>query len=218
MNVALNRLLLVVVALGLGGCAGHSRAPKNLDFLKQEIRAYVDQGDYKREIEQVAGSAQEWLQERAIKGGAKLTIVLDLDETLFSNWPHMSAMDFGYVKSEWRKWIDEGKAPAIEPVREIFRLARQLEIDVVLITGRTERDRAGTERNLRAIGCDDYQALVFKPESDQRTSAEYKTAERQLFVAEGRKIVANIGDQESDLAGGFAERTFRLPNPFYLSP
>jgi len=30
-------------------------------------------------------------------------------------------------------------------------------------------------------------------------------------------IIANIGDQESDLAGGFAEKTFKLPNPFYIS-
>jgi hypothetical protein len=28
-------------------------------------------------------------------------------------------------------------------------------------------------------------------------------------------IIANLGDQFSDLAGGYAERTFKLPNPFY---
>ena len=27
--------------------------------------------------------------------------------------------------------------------------------------------------------------------------------------------IANVGDQPSDLAGGYAERTFLLPNPFY---
>jgi hypothetical protein len=27
-------------------------------------------------------------------------------------------------------------------------------------------------------------------------------------------IIANIGDQPSDLAGGFAERVFLLPDPF----
>jgi hypothetical protein len=31
-------------------------------------------------------------------------------------------------------------------------------------------------------------------------------------------IVANMGDQPSDLEGGFAERTFLLPNPFYRIP
>jgi hypothetical protein len=30
--------------------------------------------------------------------------------------------------------------------------------------------------------------------------------------------VVNIGDQFSDLAGGFAERVFKLPNPYYFIP
>jgi hypothetical protein len=29
--------------------------------------------------------------------------------------------------------------------------------------------------------------------------------------------VANLGDQVSDLSGGFAEKTFKLPDPFYLT-
>ncbi|HUO38503.1 MAG TPA: HAD family acid phosphatase [Mycobacterium sp.] len=31
-------------------------------------------------------------------------------------------------------------------------------------------------------------------------------------------IVANIGDQPSDLAAGHAEQTFLLPDPFYRIP
>ena len=34
----------------------------------------------------------------------------------------------------------------------------------------------------------------------------------------GYTIVANMGDQPSDLAGGHAERAFLLPNPFYRIP
>jgi hypothetical protein len=30
--------------------------------------------------------------------------------------------------------------------------------------------------------------------------------------------VLNMGDQLSDLEGGYAERTFKLPNPFYWIP
>jgi hypothetical protein len=28
----------------------------------------------------------------------------------------------------------------------------------------------------------------------------------------------NVGDQQSDLDGGFAEKAFRVPNPFYFIP
>jgi hypothetical protein len=32
----------------------------------------------------------------------------------------------------------------------------------------------------------------------------------------GFTIIANIGDQKSDLEGGYAEMTFKVPSPFYF--
>ena len=34
----------------------------------------------------------------------------------------------------------------------------------------------------------------------------------------GYDIVANFGDQFSDLNGGFADQTFKVPNPMYFLP
>ncbi len=34
----------------------------------------------------------------------------------------------------------------------------------------------------------------------------------------GYDIVANFGDQFSDLNGGFADETFKIPNPMYFLP
>ena len=31
-------------------------------------------------------------------------------------------------------------------------------------------------------------------------------------------VAVNMGDQMSDLDGGFGERTYKLPNPFYFVP
>jgi predicted secreted acid phosphatase len=214
---AISRALVLAALLALTGCATATREPPNLYPHKLQLRAYVDGGDYDRDIAAVAARAKTWVEERAGKGGQRLTVVFDLDETLLRNWPHMRAMDFGYVHREWDNWVEDAKAPAIEPVREIYRTARQKGVEVVFITGRSERARAGTERNLRAIDCADYVALIFKPEEDKGTTAAFKTAVRQKLTTEGRTIIANVGDQESDLSGGFAERTFKLPNPFYLT-
>jgi hypothetical protein len=41
---------------------------------------------------------------------------------------------------------------------------------------------------------------------------------RREIIAQGFQIIANLGDQASDLAGGCAERGFKLPNPFYFIP
>jgi acid phosphatase len=48
--------------------------------------------------------------------------------------------------------------------------------------------------------------------------ADFKAPERAKIEMKGYTIIANVGDQPSDLAGGHAERTFQLPNPFYRVP
>jgi len=219
---ARRRALLVASAVGIAGlfagcAAGPPREPPNLQPHKQQVRTYVEGGGYQREIAAVAARARGWIEERAAKKGAKLTAVFDLDETLWSNWPLIAKQDFGYVPAEWDRWVEAGEAPVIEPVREVFLAARRAGVEVVLLTGRRERDRAGTEKNLRAAGCADYALLVCKADRDRRTSAAFKTAVRRELTAGGRTVIANIGDQESDLVGGFAERTFKLPNPFYVT-
>ncbi|HEY7131484.1 MAG TPA: HAD family acid phosphatase [Candidatus Limnocylindrales bacterium] len=50
------------------------------------------------------------------------------------------------------------------------------------------------------------------------TTIHYKSATRKHIESLGYDIVANFGDQFSDLKGGFADRTFKLPNPNYFLP
>ena len=213
-------VLVVALALGAGGCVGsRTREPANIYPLKLEIRAYVESGRYMSDIAVVAQRAQAWLEERAkrTRDGERLAVVFDLDETLLYNWPHISGNDFGYLPAEWNAWVDQGQVPAIDAVREVYRSARRLGVEVFFITGRRERDRSGTERNLRTIGCAEYAALICKGDESKGTSAAFKTAARERLAKEGWAIIANIGDQHSDLTGGFSERTFKLPNPFYVT-
>jgi HAD superfamily, subfamily IIIB (Acid phosphatase) len=50
------------------------------------------------------------------------------------------------------------------------------------------------------------------------TTIHYKSATRKHIESLGYDIVANFGDQFSDLKGGFADRVFKLPNPNYFLP
>jgi len=205
-----------------GGCATapSSREPANLDRLKQVIRAYVGSGQYQRDIAAVTERAQAWLKQRVARRapGERLAIVFDLDETLLSNWGELDADDFGGSDAAWDAWMGAGKDPAIGPVRDLYRAARQLGVEVIVITSRLEHLRAATERNLREIDCADLAVLRMKPEAAKDTAAAFKTAARARLVAEGHVVIANIGDQDSDLVGGYAERSFKLPDPFYFTP
>lgn len=191
--------------------------PHNLSVLKQEIVTYVDSGEYAAGVKAAVAPAVEFLAERVARkaAGERLAVVLDIDETALSNLPHMRAFDFGYVPPEWDAWVARGEAPAIAPVLAFFQAARKAGVEVIFITGRKESDRPGTEKNLRAAGFGDYAALLLKPNGAKVTTEQFKTEMRRKLQAEGRVIIANVGDQESDLAGGFAERTFKVPGPFY---
>ena len=101
----------------------------------------------------------------------------------------------------------------------LVRTARELGVAVFFITGRPESQRAATERNLRAgrlwrlrRPCHGRRRRAL------RHAADFKAPRRAAIEAEGYTIVANVGDQPSDLAGGHAERAFLLPNPFYRIP
>jgi hypothetical protein len=50
------------------------------------------------------------------------------------------------------------------------------------------------------------------------SAASFKAPVRAAIEGTGYTIIANVGDQPSDLAGGHAEKTFLLPNPFYRIP
>jgi acid phosphatase len=215
---ALSYRLLSLAALVLcAGCEATRFEPANLGPHKREIRQYVDSGRYENDVRLVAEEAGNWIQNRALgkKAGETLAVVFDLDETIFRNWPQISAVDFGYVPAEWERWVQSASAPALEPVCEIYRRSLAAGIRVVFITGRPETQRQSTEENLRRIGCGRYDVLVCRPVEDATSAADYKAAERRRITASGWVIIANLGDQFSDLAGGYAERTFKLPNPFY---
>jgi predicted secreted acid phosphatase len=47
---------------------------------------------------------------------------------------------------------------------------------------------------------------------------QYKSGTRAYIESQGYDIVANFGDQFSDLKGGHADKTFKMPNPNYYLP
>lgn len=234
-----NPALPLILALLLAGCSTPSKRssaptvatpsqaetrervtvaePPNLYLLKQELKAYIDDGRYEADIAKVAAQAKAWIEQRARQGDGKLAVVFDIDETLISNLPHMRKMDFGYVPPLWDQWVADAEGPAIESVREVYRTAREHGVAVFFMTGRKTTDGPGTTKNLAAEGLDDYVDLFLKPNDYLGPTQAFKTAMRKKITEDGYTIIANVGDQHSDLDGGYAERTFKLPNPFYIT-
>ena len=144
-------------------------------------------------------------------------------------------------------WELSGRAKAITPTLALFQSARDAGVHVFFITGRaqgTDSVKAGcgqevsgtapvtlqaaTEQNLKDAGfvCADHpncMDVILAPDLGSqhwKYAADFKSRVREAIEEQGDRyhIVLNVGDQESDLAGGHAEKAFKLPNPYYLIP
>lgn len=198
----------------------HTHLP-NLDTVKTELVRYHDSGLYNRQIFDVDGQANRYLTQRISENNAsshpkKLAIVLDIDETSLSNYPNMLSMNFGGSSQDVTNAILKGRDPAIQPTLELFKTAEKNHVAVFFVTGRSSNLRPATVKNLDAAGYFAYDGLYMKPDRYNHTSVTpYKSSVRKQIEAKGYDIVLNVGDQDSDLAGGFADEAVKIPNPFY---
>jgi hypothetical protein len=207
--------------------------PPNLDGLKDQLRYYKCSGAYERDFSQVIEHAISHVVKRATElakrsQGVKPAIVLDIDETSLSNWAELQADDFGFilngpctlVKGDPcgdDAWEQRSEDSALDTLR-LFNKAKELNVAVFFISGRGERMRKATEQNLTKAGYSGWTDVMLRP-NKEGTVEQFKTAMRQKIEETMHyTIVANVGDQYSDLRGGHAEQVFKVPNPFYFIP
>src|SRR5262245_38574536 len=117
-----------------------------------------------------------------------------------------------------RTWQGLARSEALEPTLALAQRAKALGVAVFFISGRPSKLREATETNLRAHGFE-WDDLTILPDGASFPSAvDFKAPARRRITENGYTILVNVGDQDSDLAGGYAERTFKLPNPVYYLP
>jgi predicted secreted acid phosphatase len=202
--------------------------PANVGLTKLVAVKYHDSGDYMSDLARAAAPANDWLRQRAPQV-SRPALVLDIDDTALTNWPVIVANDFGRFPAGpcllpqgpcgWHAWDLRGQDAALEPTLQVFQTARSLGVTVFFISGRPESERAATERNLKAAGYSGYERAFLTPNGSHFASAvDFKAPVRQKIVEMGYSIVANMGDQMSDLEGGYSDKTYKLPNPFYYIP
>lgn len=238
----IRRISLLLLSATLAGClhtapantaatTGSTGEPLNLDVLKDRYRDPQNRARIETEIAAVFDAAGTFVAARA-RGVPRPAVVLDIDETSIDNFKLMLANDFGYIKHGDRAhgdcsflpdgpcssatWDALDLAPAEPGAVAFFKRAKANGVAVFFVTGRHEPERTATVRQLESKGFAGFAGLSLK--STDQSTTEYKTGERAKIEAAGYTIIANIGDQPSDLNGGHAERTFKIPNPYYLIP
>ena len=174
-------------------------------------------------------------------------IVLDVDDTTLATWNYEIFSNWAFNPATNATYVTGQLFPAVPGMVDMVNQAAAEGYAIFFLTGRPATQEAATLGNLTAdgIGVDagypapttlndgedglftearrrrlpDYlKAACAGDPNGSCTTVHYKSATRAHIESLGYDIVANFGDQFSDLQGGFADRTFKLPNPNYFLP
>ncbi|MEU9142880.1 HAD family acid phosphatase [Streptomyces sp. NPDC048349] len=159
----------------------------------------IDYATWQRDVATVIDAVRPAIEQRiaASPAGEKPAIVLDIDNSSLETDFH---------------WFWTFPTPAIAKVRELTRYADERGVAIFFVTARPGIIYSLTERNLRSVGYPVSGLYVRDlPDLFDEVSA-YKTGKRAEIEGRGYTIIANIGNNESDLVGGHAERTVKLPD------
>ncbi|MEU8030157.1 HAD family acid phosphatase [Streptomyces sp. NPDC049099] len=159
--------------------------------------AKVDYATWQKDCQTVMDQALPYLKERiaAAEPGEKQAIVFDIDNTTLET-------DFGFSYPQ----------PANKPVLNVAKYAQEHGVSLFFVTARPGIIYLPTEYNLEHDGYD-VSGLYVRGLFDLfKDVAAYKTAQRVDIENKGYSIIANIGNSATDLSGGHAEKTFKLPD------
>ncbi|OIJ65864.1 HAD family acid phosphatase [Streptomyces mangrovisoli] len=157
----------------------------------------VDYGTWQQDCQSVMDQALPYLKDRiaAAEPGEKQAIVFDVDNTTLET-------DFGFSYPQ----------PANKPVLNVAEYAQEHGVALFFVTARPGIIAWPTEYNLEHDGYD-VSGLYVRGLLDLfKDVAAYKTAQRVDIENKGYTIIANIGNSATDLSGGHAEKTFKLPD------
>ncbi|MBF6046034.1 hydrolase [Streptomyces sp. NRRL B-1677] len=156
----------------------------------------VDYATWQRDVQAVIDQALPYVKDRTANAhGRKQAIVLDIDNSSLET-------DFHWTYP----------TPAIKPVLDLTRYANARGAAIFFVTARPGILDGLTEHNLRNVGYPVSGLYVRHLPDLFHEVSTYKTAKRAEIENNGYTIIANIGNNNSDLVGGHAERTFKLPD------
>ncbi|MEU2230263.1 MULTISPECIES: HAD family acid phosphatase [Streptomyces] len=188
----------LTAALVVGAAPAASAADPDTHVTSAAALAGVDYTTWRHDVAAVVAEARPYIEARAENAGReKQAIVLDIDNSSLET-------DFHPF------W--ELPTPAIADVRALVNDAHARGVAVFFVTARPGIIYSLTDWNLKKAGYPvDGLYVRSLPDLFAEVSA-YKTEKRAEIEAKGYTIIANIGNNTTDLVGGHAERAFKLPD------
>jgi hypothetical protein len=217
--------------------------PNDVDGGDKVLHTFSPTSAYANELGGIVDNAQKYLarpnNDHGSKGKKK-AVLFDVDDTTLNTFSYEIYSNFSFNPGTNAFFVNAGSAsvfPAVPGMVGLEKAAEAKGYDVYFLTGRPISQTAGTLANLTDAGYDVDPSHVFLKDTTAATepwlascvdptthaftcsTIQYKSLTRQHIEQDlGANIIANFGDQFSDLTGGFADRTFKIPNPMYFLP
>jgi predicted secreted acid phosphatase len=209
------------------------------------IHQFTSDSNYAKEVAAIAAKASKTLVHHNKRNSDK-AILFDVDDTTLNTYSYEIYSNFVYNPSTNANFVNAASAtvfPAVPGMVELEKKAEANGYEVFFLTGRPLAQKDATVANLKDAGYDVDPAHVYTKDSTAATepwlescvvpaptpdnpdatkfacsTIQYKSMTRQYIESQGNDIVANFGDQFSDLTGGYADKTYKIPNPMYYLP
>ena len=217
MNVKLIAVLLSL--LGTFPCLAAQSAPSAPTPSRDQLREYYQSGKYHNDVESKISEAKEYL-DRQLENPRqnRLAVIFDIDESALSNYKDLERLSFTRNPQALTGAYMLGTAEPLLSTLSLYEHALARGVAVFFISERpnTPELLAITVKNLKSAGFEQWEELILKPlDNDELSMQAFKTQARRHIAMQGFDIILNVGDQESDLKGGYAEIKVKIPNPFY---
>lgn len=175
---------------------------------------------------------------RGNRFGSKPAVVLDADDTTLQTYDmEAKAMNFHFDPKLQDKWVQDQRFAATPAMTQLVNRVHAAGCQIIGLTGRNDDQKQATVDNLKKVGYHGFSKKHFYTKwtgdgdsqqpgyihcaKKECSTIEFKSQTRkhiQSASGGGYDIVANIGDQYSDLKGGHADWNIKLPNPTYYLP
>jgi len=213
--------------------------PNDIDGKDNPLHTFNPDGAYAQEMAGIVDQATRFLAKPKPKGvydtkKATKAVLFDVDDTLLNTYNYEIYSNFVYNPTTNAAFVNAAAFPAVPHMVDLEHYAESKGYTVFFLTGRPVAQHDGTVANLTNVGYDVTDANLYLKDATAVTepwlascvvggkftctTIQYKSMTRAHIESLGYDIVANFGDQFSDLTGGFADRTFKLPNPMYYLP
>ena len=197
-----------------------------------QLHQFSATGAYANEMAGLVSDAEKYLNNPPGSGNGKKfsgtkAILFDVDDTTLNTYSYEIYSNFVYNPTSNAAFVNSASFPAVPGMPDLESYAVSKGYTVFYLTGRPESQRAGTIANLTDAGYSVTSSNLYLKDQTKPwladcapscTTIQYKSLTRKYIESQGYDIVANFGDQFSDLTGGYADKTYKIPNPMYYLP